>query len=290
MSAASWRQEDRRHGRRLLHPGLVPQSVRPGRTAAAVQLDALHDENLMQVTICEYDHSISASTCSSMRRARRRATWRRTSRGRRRIPPRGRARASVRARRVPAAVHRPLVGKILGRFPISLPPLVPANAGIQLWPSTGCPLSAFLEARRTAAQPVEALAKTVAGMAECASSRNSARAPSTPAATDRRVVRQHGRINAALSGQRPRRSSALAVAGQPAILVRFSRLASAITRSRPLLLWLVSGISGNGPSGSNLRASWPRRWRARPCRCRSSPGCRAGRAFPSPRRANRPRW
>ena len=35
--------------------------------------------------------------------------------------------------------------------------------------------------------------------------------------------------------------------------VRFSRCASAIARSRPLLLWLLSGMSGSGPSGSKLR-------------------------------------
>ena len=40
--------------------------------------------------------------------------------------------------------------------------------------------------------------------------------------------------------------------------VRFSRLARSMTRSRPLLLALVSGMSGNGPSGSNLEASCPR--------------------------------
>ena len=40
--------------------------------------------------------------------------------------------------------------------------------------------------------------------------------------------------------------------------VRLSRLPSAMARSRPLLLALLSGISsGSGPSGSNFEASWP---------------------------------
>src|SRR6476659_7664157 len=39
--------------------------------------------------------------------------------------------------------------------------------------------------------------------------------------------------------------------------VRLSRFAAAIARSRPLLLALLSGISGSGPSGSNFEASVP---------------------------------
>ena len=39
--------------------------------------------------------------------------------------------------------------------------------------------------------------------------------------------------------------------------VRFSRLAMAMARSRPLLEALLSGISGSGPSGSNFEASVP---------------------------------
>ena len=40
--------------------------------------------------------------------------------------------------------------------------------------------------------------------------------------------------------------------------VRLSlRLASSTIRSRPLLLALLSGISGWGPSGSKRDASWP---------------------------------
>ena len=62
-------------------------------------------------------------------------------------------------------------------------------------------------------------------------------------------------------------------------------------RSRPLLLALVSGISGSGPSGSKPRGVVAERDRQRgDARCRSAPGCRAVRASPSPpRRCRRPR-
>jgi hypothetical protein len=36
-----------------------------------------------------------------------------------------------------------------------------------------------------------------------------------------------------------------------------SRRAIAVARSRALLLSLLSGMSGSGPSGSNFDASWP---------------------------------
>ena len=87
----------------------------PVATAAAVQLDACTTNFFMQEIILRVRRRFPlrpARACAAPRERALRGAGP-SGPGRRRIPPRGRARASVRARRVPAAVHRPLVGKIV---------------------------------------------------------------------------------------------------------------------------------------------------------------------------------
>ena len=94
-------------------------------------------------------------------------------------------------------------------------------------------------ARQVGEHHVEAVARRRSRAIPASGRRSSSACPSWRARHSRRAGRRAG----APSGSRARPAS--------------------ITRSRPLLLWLVSGISGNGPSGSNLRASTPSRDRQR---------------------------